>query len=226
MGACSSKDGSEICDDDVRGLKEKVRLLREEVRGVVSEMDKVTKAHEKDKMVFAFKEAGWKTEKKRLKEEVKMLRKRVNERITEIEERNFGDKTATERKMEGTPNIIFGQIQQERAHRDEAIEKWKQLYHAIKIELDDLIQRTHNGMSMNLSFLLVITENLIFLLFLNFLLIFFQFTTFKLKISVRNHDSPQWYDIVHFEHKLLWFCFWASPEGLVRMEMYSLLINS
>ncbi|XP_023515394.1 uncharacterized protein LOC111779565 [Cucurbita pepo subsp. pepo] len=145
MGACSSKDGSEICDDDVRGLKEKVRLLREEVRGVVSEMDKVTKAHEKDKMVFAFKEAGWKTEKKRLKEEVKMLRKRVNERITEIEERNFGDKTATERKMEGTPNIIFGQIQQERAHRDEAIEKWKQLYHAIKIELDDLIQRTHNG---------------------------------------------------------------------------------
>ncbi|KAG6589429.1 hypothetical protein SDJN02_14133, partial [Cucurbita argyrosperma subsp. argyrosperma] len=145
MGACSSKDGSEICDDDVRGLKEKVRLLREEVRGVMSEMDKVTKAHEKDKMVFAFKEAGWKSEKKRLKEEVKMLRKRVNERITEIEERNFGDKTATERKMEGTPNIIFGQIQQERAHRDEAIEKWKQLYHAIKIELDDLIQRTHNG---------------------------------------------------------------------------------
>lgn len=145
MGACSSKEGSEICDDDVRGLKEKVRLLREEVRGVMSEMDKVTKAHEKDKMVFAFKEAGWKSEKKRLKEEVKMLRKRVNERITEIEERNFGDKTATERKMEGTPNIIFGQIQQERAHRDEAIEKWKQLYHAIKIELDDLIQRTHNG---------------------------------------------------------------------------------
>lgn len=145
MGACSSKDGSEICDDDVRGLKEKVRLLREEVRGVMSEMDKVTKAHEKDKMVFAFKEADWKSEKKRLKEEVKMLRKRVNERITEIEERNFGDKTATERKMEGTPNIIFGQIQQERAHRDEAIEKWKQLYHAIKIELDDLIQRTHNG---------------------------------------------------------------------------------
>ena len=21
------------------------------------------------------------------------------------------------------------------------------------------------------------------------------------------HDSPQWYDIVHFEHKLLWLCF-------------------
>ena len=21
------------------------------------------------------------------------------------------------------------------------------------------------------------------------------------------HDSPQWYDIVHFEHKLSWLCF-------------------
>ena len=24
---------------------------------------------------------------------------------------------------------------------------------------------------------------------------------------VRNHDSPQWYDIIHFEHKLSWLCF-------------------
>ena len=24
---------------------------------------------------------------------------------------------------------------------------------------------------------------------------------------VMNHNSPHWYDIVHFEHKLLWLCF-------------------
>lgn len=180
MGVCSSKDGSEIFYDDVKGLKEKIRLLREEVRGVICEMDKETKAHEKDMVVFAFKEAGWKTEKKRLKEEVKMLRKKVKESFTEIEEGNFGEKIATEWEMEGTPNTIFEQIQQERARRDEAIEKWKQLYHAIKIELDDLIQRTHNGMCMNLSYLIL--SYLIFPLFLNFLSIVFQFSS-RLEMS-------------------------------------------
>ena len=34
------------------------------------------------------------------------------------------------------------------------------------------------------------------------------------------HDSPQWYDIVHFEHKLSWLCFGlpqssrSSPKGV------------
>lgn len=160
MGLCSSKDGIDICDDDdVRGLKEKIRLLREEVRGVMCEMDEETKAHEKDMVVFSFKEAGWKTEKKKLKEEVKTLRKRVKDQnTTEIEEGKF---------------TIFEQLRHERACRDEAIEKWKQLYHAIKIELDDLIQRTHNGITLPL----LIRNNPIFPLFLNFLLIVFQFTT-------------------------------------------------
>ena len=26
------------------------------------------------------------------------------------------------------------------------------------------------------------------------------------------HDSPQWYDIVHFEHKLSWLCFVLSKR--------------
>ena len=29
---------------------------------------------------------------------------------------------------------------------------------------------------------------------------------------VRNNDSPQWYDIVYFEHKLLWFCSGSFPQ--------------
>ena len=29
---------------------------------------------------------------------------------------------------------------------------------------------------------------------------------------VRNHDSPQWYDIVYFEHKLSWLYFGLSTN--------------
>ena len=32
------------------------------------------------------------------------------------------------------------------------------------------------------------------------------------------HNSPQWYDIVHFEHMLSWALLWASPKGLIPME--------
>ena len=28
-----------------------------------------------------------------------------------------------------------------------------------------------------------------------------------IRYLVKNHDLPQWYDIVHFEHKLSWLCF-------------------
>ena len=30
------------------------------------------------------------------------------------------------------------------------------------------------------------------------------------------HDSPQWYDIIHFEHKALR---WASTKGLIPMKL-------
>ena len=30
------------------------------------------------------------------------------------------------------------------------------------------------------------------------------------------HDSPQWYDIVHFEHKLSWVCFGLPQKALVQ----------
>ena len=33
-------------------------------------------------------------------------------------------------------------------------------------------------------------------------------------MHVRNHDSPQWYDIVHFKHKLSWLCFGLSKRRL------------
>ncbi|KAL7251329.1 hypothetical protein ACSBR1_013210 [Camellia fascicularis] len=42
-------------------------------------------------------------------------------------------------------SYLVEKMREERASRDEAVEKWKKLYLAIKIELDDLIQRTHQG---------------------------------------------------------------------------------
>ena len=46
--------------------------------------------------------------------------------------------------------LLVEQMKEERARRDEAVEKWKQLYLAIKIELDELIQRTYDGLSLSL----------------------------------------------------------------------------
>ena len=43
---------------------------------------------------------------------------------------------------------------------------------------------------------------------------------------VRNHRSPRWYDIVHFENELSWLCFGLPQKDLVPMDMYSLLMNS
>lgn len=48
------------------------------------------------------------------------------------------------------------QMKEERARRDEAMEKWKQLYLAIKTELDELIQRTYDGLSRSHSLLFVL----------------------------------------------------------------------
>ena len=32
-------------------------------------------------------------------------------------------------------------------------------------------------------------------------------------------DEPQWYDIVHFEHKLFMALLWVSTKGLIPMEL-------
>ena len=37
---------------------------------------------------------------------------------------------------------------------------------------------------------------------------------------VRNHDSPQWYDIVHFEHKLSWLYFWFPKRPHINGDVF------
>lgn len=160
MGGFASKKKSKHYGKYVRRLTEKVRLLQGEINEMMCEREKETRSYKSDLMVFAFKEAEWKQERKRLKEEVKRLRKMVEEkeeRIRGIEDgRMVGEKSSGKGWQllgTSTTSLLVEQMREERAWRDEAVEKWKRLYLAIKTELDDLIQRTDRGASLFLSFL-------------------------------------------------------------------------
>ncbi|XP_040996257.1 E3 ubiquitin-protein ligase BRE1A-like [Juglans microcarpa x Juglans regia] len=145
MGVYASKNKSKnLFDKDVSGLMEKTGFLQKEMREMICEREKESKGYERDMMIFAFKEAEWKQERKRLRGEVKSLRKMVEEKEDKI--RGMGEKKSDQIKeweMLGT-SFMVEQMREERARRDETVEKWKQLYLAIKMELDDLIQRTHD----------------------------------------------------------------------------------
>ncbi|KAI5573057.1 hypothetical protein BDE02_10G053600 [Populus trichocarpa] len=146
MDCFVGKKKSDQCEKGLRGLTEKVRLFQEEMKAMMYEREKETRAYEIDMMVFAFKEAEWKQERKKLKEELKRLRKAVeekDERIRVMEDRSVGEKSEKNGEFLGTPSFLVEQMREERVWRDEAVDKWKKLYLAIKDELDDLIQRTH-----------------------------------------------------------------------------------
>jgi len=132
----------------VTNLKEKVRLLQEEIKEIMCDREKESRNYKREIMVFSFKEADWKQEMKRLKEEVKQLREVVEEKeekMREMEEVGMVEKNCEkEWELMGT-KLLVQEMKEERARRDEAVEKWKQLYLAIKNELDDLIQRTYDG---------------------------------------------------------------------------------
>lgn len=149
MGNFPSKKKNKLCKKDVRILTEKIRLLREEINGMMHEREKESRAYEREVMVFAFKEAEWKQERKKLKEEVKTLGKNLEEKEEKIREMKDGLVNEKDDEVEwqllGT-SFLMGRMKEERARRDEAVEKWKQLYLAIKTELDELIQRTHGAL--------------------------------------------------------------------------------
>lgn len=145
----------------VRSLTEKIRLLKEEINEMMLEREKESKAYEREVKVVAFKEAEWKQERKKLREEMKRLRKNLEEkeekiRVMEVEDQDDDDGLHKKKSCQlkewqllGT-TFLVEQMREERARRDEAVEKWKHLYLAIKTELDDLIQRTHNGLLFHL----------------------------------------------------------------------------
>nr|XP_011463549.1 PREDICTED: uncharacterized protein LOC105351289 [Fragaria vesca subsp. vesca] len=170
MGGTESKNkkrSSSREKDYGRGvLRGKVRQIQEEMSEMVCERKKESAAYERDMMVFAFKEAEWKQEKKKMREEVKMLRNMVEEkeekiRVIEGSKNSAGGHENSEEDWEVVlgsscaATLLVEQMREERARRDETVEKWKHLYLAIKMELDDLIQRTDCGNTLSLSLSLI-----------------------------------------------------------------------
>jgi hypothetical protein len=152
MDCLGGKKKSKKCEKGLRGLTEKVWLFQEEIQAIMYEREKEARAYERDMIVFAFKRAEWKQERKKLKEEVKRLRKVVeekDERIRVLEERSIGRESEKREEFLGTTSFLVEQMREERVWRDEAVDKWKKLYLAIKAELDDLIQKTHHGASLS-----------------------------------------------------------------------------
>jgi hypothetical protein len=152
MDCLGGKKKSKKCEKGLRGLTEKVWLFQEEIQAIMYEREKEARAYERDMIVFAFKRAEWKQERKKLKEEVKRLRKVVeekDERIRVLEERSIGRESEKREGFLGTTSFLVEQMREERVWRDEAVDKWKKLYLAIKAELDDLIQKTHHGASLS-----------------------------------------------------------------------------
>ncbi|CAH2079349.1 unnamed protein product [Thlaspi arvense] len=87
---------------------------------------------EKEAVISALKmvETEWRKDRKKLREEVKRLRQKMEQRE---------EAKAKQHEWEW----VVEQMCLERAMREEAVERWKQLYFAIKNELDDLIHTTY-----------------------------------------------------------------------------------
>ncbi|KAK6914198.1 hypothetical protein RJ641_021519 [Dillenia turbinata] len=155
MGSCSStnkaKKGRVGEKLDPRELMEKIRFLAVELNNVVRKREEEAQAYEQEVMVSTLKEVEWRKERKKLKEEVTRLKKMVEEneeRIRELEkdEMVVGERSDKEWQWQIlAARTLVGHMKEERVWRDEAVVKWKTLYLAIKTELDNLIQRTHQG---------------------------------------------------------------------------------
>lgn len=121
MGGSTSKQKRNTTRRSIKG-----RSNEERRRRTRRELD------EKERVISALKmaETEWRTERKNLREEVKKLRQKMQEKE---------EAKAKQREWEW----VVEQMRLERAVREEAVERWKQLYFAIKTELDDLIHTTY-----------------------------------------------------------------------------------
>lgn len=148
-------------------LKQRIRLLEDELLELRCKRGKESGMHEHEARLFMGKEAKWKRERKRWREEVKRLKSRLEEKdevIEMLEERRGGlaytvkDNKAQWQLLGAT--VLVEQMREEQALREEAVEKWKGLYLAIKAELDDLILRTHHGKMLFLKNLLAYASDI------------------------------------------------------------------
>ncbi|KAH7669708.1 hypothetical protein IHE45_11G096000 [Dioscorea alata] len=108
-----------------RSREKEVKALEKEIQVMKREREKETRVHEE-------KWEEWEVEKEKHMERIRSLEKEV----MEFREDKGWIRMGSE--------FIVEQLE-EKARREEAVEKWKQLYHAIKTELDHLILTTHQG---------------------------------------------------------------------------------
>lgn len=149
MGGLQTKEKCSIASEiAMESLKTKVNILQEEIQEIMCIRDAENQAYEREKMVFALKEMEWKKEKKKMKEEVKKLKKRLEsgrDQENSIENNMVVEDEKRHKVLDVLEVLKILELRKEQARRDEAAEKWKQLYFAIKMELDDLIQRSYQG---------------------------------------------------------------------------------
>lgn len=172
MGVCSSKmkRGRYVRKDDPRMFIQKMKQLQQEISAILKQREEETEVYERELMLFAFRETEWKRDRKKLREEVKGLRRSLEDREQRIRrmevEPGITDKSEQDNHTTHTSTttttttsssfLLVENMREERATRDEAVEKWKTLYLAIKHELDHLIQRTHQGTFFFFLFFLII----------------------------------------------------------------------
>ncbi|TMW87972.1 hypothetical protein EJD97_019193 [Solanum chilense] len=133
----------------IEELKYKVRLLQKEVSEIMCIRENESEIYNQEMIVFAIKEEEWKQEKKKLNEELNDLKKKLDdykEDKDKVENQEMvSEKFDNKEYHMLVRNSLLEQIRKEEVRRDEAIEKWKNLYFVIKNELDELIQRTNQG---------------------------------------------------------------------------------
>ncbi|KAM3322647.1 hypothetical protein P3S67_003798 [Capsicum chacoense] len=129
----------------IEGLKYKVRLLQEEVSEMMCIRENESEIYNQEMIIFALKEEEWKQEKKKIIEEMNYLKKKLEDykENQEMVSEKCGDNNNELNML--MRNSLLEQIRDEEVRRDEAIDKWKNLYFVIKNELDELIQMTNQG---------------------------------------------------------------------------------
>ncbi|XP_068654004.1 uncharacterized protein [Aristolochia californica] len=144
--------GSTRRGENCRLLKQRIKLLEEEIVGTRCKSEQENRVYEQHAIAFIAKEAERKREKKKWKEEVGRLKKKLEEkeeRIRRLEEEILAmpveGKKSNNELQNFNANFLVEQMKEEQALREEAVEKWKRLYLAIKTELDDLILKTRQG---------------------------------------------------------------------------------
>ncbi|KAK8957853.1 hypothetical protein KSP39_PZI000579 [Platanthera zijinensis] len=126
MGIGSSKCRTKHSAEH-RRQRAKITILEEE-------MEVIRKEKEQSELIFSW-------ERRKLKDEVAGLRKRLN--VQEDTVRRLEAVAAAATAIDGC--TMAEEMREERERKEAAMEKWKQLYLAIKTELDELILRTNQG---------------------------------------------------------------------------------